>query len=520
VKKFFSDKLLALIVIVVGTFMAILDSSIVNIAIPKMMAVFNASTDQIEWVLTSYMLTMAIILPMSGLLGERFGLKNVYVFALTVFTIGSLLCGVSWNLPTMIAARIIQALGGGMIMPVSMTLIYKIVPRQKIGIAMGFWGIAAMAAPAIGPTLGGYLIEYADWRLIFNVNIPIGILAIASSAVLLDGHKEKIKVHKFDYTGSILVAISIFTLILGLNDANRKGWGSPYIVFLFLTSALSIIAFVIVELNHSEPILDIRILKNSHFSLSLILSSITSIALFGGVFLIPIYLQSFMGLTAMQAGLLMLPASIATAIFMPVSGKLFDKYGAQGMILCGMTLLVCATFLLSRINLSTDLTYLTILLIFRGIGIGIAMMPISTYGMSTISNTQVGKASALSGTIRQLAGALGIALFSSVMSHQQSIHTARLSEALTLSNASGTLLTTESIQKALSFGLNLENARTVIYRLIGAMCIKQSFIMSMNDTFLIATIVALLGIFLGFFVVNTNNHSQTDSKANKVSLHE
>lgn len=518
-KRFFTDKLLALIVIVIGTFMAILDSSIVNIAIPKMMAVFNASTDQIEWVLTSYMITMAIVLPMSGLLGERFGLKNVYVFALIVFTIGSLLCGISWNLPSMIVARIIQAIGGGMIMPVSMTLIYKLVPRQKIGLAMGFWGIAAMAAPAIGPTLGGYLIEYADWRLIFNVNVPIGILAIFSTAVLLDNYKEK-SIHKFDYVGSLLVAISILTLILALNDGNRKGWESPYVVSLFVTSVLSIIAFIIVELNHNEPILDIRILKNYHFSLGLILSSITSIALFGGVFLIPIYLQSFMGLTAMHAGLLMLPSSIATAIFMPISGKLFDKYGAKGMIVCGMTLLVCTTYLLSKINLNTDLTYVMIVLIFRGVGIGVAMMPISTYSMSTISNTQVGKASALSGTVRQVAGALGIALFSSVMSHQQSIHTARLSEALTLSNAAGKLITSESIQQALSFGLNMENARTVIYRLMGAMCIKQSFVMSMNDTFLIATFVALLGIFLGFLVTNTTNHSQFALKEKKVSLSE
>jgi EmrB/QacA subfamily drug resistance transporter len=506
-------------VIVIGTFMAILDSSIVNIAIPKMMAVFNASTDQIEWVLTGYMLTMAIVLPMSGLLGERFGLKNVYVFALIIFTIGSLLCGISWNLPSMIVARVIQAIGGGMIMPVSMTLIYKLVPREKIGIAMGFWGIAAMAAPAIGPTLGGYLIEYADWRLIFNVNVPIGILAIFSTAVLLDGSREK-KVHKFDYVGSILIAISIFTLILGLNDANREGWGSPYIVSLFITSSLSIIAFIIVELNHSEPILDIRILKNYHFSLSLVLSSITSIALFGGIFLIPIYLQSFMGLTAVNAGLLMLPSSIATAIFMPISGKFFDKYGAKGMIVCGMALLVGTTYLLSKVNLNTDLTYIMVVLIFRGIGIGVAMMPISTYGMSTVSNTQVGKASALSGTVRQVAGALGIALFSSLMSHQQSIHTARLSEVLTLSNSAGTLVSGEAIHQALSFGLNLENARTVIYRLMGAMCIKQSFVMSMNDTFLIATFVTLLGVFLGLFVTNTTNHSHTALKVKKVSVSE
>lgn len=510
-KRFLTDKMLALVVIVIGTFMAILDSSIVNIAIPKMMAVFNAGTDEIEWVLTSYMLTMAMVLPMTGILGDKFGLKNLYVFALTVFTLGSLLCGISWNLPTIIIARIIQAIGGGMIMPVSMTLIYRIVPREKIGIAMGFWGIASMAAPAIGPTLGGYLIEYANWRLIFNVNIPIGILAIACSMVLLDGHGQK-KNHKFDFGGSILIGVCILTFILALNDGNKEGWSSPYIIALFALSAIALLFFIIIELNHSEPILDIRILKNYTFSLSLILSSVTGIALFGGVFLIPIYLQSMIGLSAMQAGILMLPSSLATAIVMPFSGRLFDKYGARGIIVSGMTVLAVTTYLLSKINLDTNLVYTATLLVFRGMGIGIAMMPISTYGMSMIETHQIGKASAFSGTIRQIAGALGIAIFSSVMSHQQSIHTARLSETLSLNNAAGTLISQETMHQALSLGLNTETARMVIYKLMGALCLKQSFILSMNDTFIIAFLITVAGVLIGLMASEPQNSKHKKMK--------
>ncbi len=507
-KKLFSDKGLAFAVIVIGTFMAILDTSIVNIAIPKMMAVFNASTDQIEWVLTAYMLTMAAVLPMTGLLGERFGLKNVYVFALTVFTIGSFLCGISWNLPTIIVARIIQAIGGGMIMPISMTLIYKIVPREKIGLAMGFWGIAAMAAPAIGPTLGGYLIEYADWRLIFNVNIPIGIIAVACSAVLLGEYKEK-KTHGIDYLGSFLISSGLVTLLLALNNGNNDGWTSPYIISLFTIATISTIFFIIVEINLAEPILDLRILKNYNFLLSLGLSTVISIALFGGIFLIPIYLQNLRGLTAMQAGILMLPSSLATAVVMPISGKLFDKYGAKVMVVIGMAILTITTYQLSKISFENDLTFIMIILIFRGLGIGMAMMPISTFGMQDIHNHQVGKASALSGTIRQVAGALGIALFSSIMNHQQSIHTARLSETLTLGNAAGTLISHESIQQALSSGFNIENAKTVIYRLTGSLCIRYSFIISMGDTFLIATFITFSGIMLALMIPNTKRKKCT-----------
>ncbi len=503
-KKILTDKWLALAVIIIGTFMAILDSSIVNIAIPKMMAVFNASTDQIEWVLTAYMLTMAAVLPLTGLLGERFGLKRVYIFALVVFTIGSFLCGISWNLPSIITARIIQAIGGGMIMPISMTLIYRIVPRKKIGIAMGFWGIAGMAAPAIGPTLGGYLIEYADWRLIFNVNIPIGILAIACACVLLDAFKEK-KAHKLDYLSSLLICTGLVTLLLALNNGNNEGWRSPYIISLFTISALSLISFVVYELNNREPLLELRILKNYKFSLSLSLQAISSIALFGGIFLIPIYLQNMRGLTAIQTGLLMLPSSLATAISMPVSGKIFDKYGAKATTFVGMTFLTITSYLLSQITMNNSLNYIMIILIFRGFGIGLSMMPVTTMGMQDIENHQIGKASALSGTIRQIAGALGIALFSTILNHQQSLHTARLTEELNFSNAAGYLISNEIMQNALSCGLNAENAKNVIYQLAGSLCSKQSFILSMNDTFLIATYIAVIGVFLSLIIPNKRN---------------
>ena len=285
-KSLLSDKALALLVIVIGTFMAILDTSIVNIAIPKMMAVFNVGTDDIEWVMTAYMLMMAIVIPLTGFLGERFGLKRMYVFSLAVFTLGSLLCGVSWNLTTMIMARIVQAIGGGMIMPISMTLIFRIVPRHKIGMAMGFWGIAAMAAPAIGPTLGGYLIDYVNWQFIFNVNIPFGILGVISAIVLLDDYHGNSN-EQLDLWGAITIAVGLFTLLLGLNKGNAEGWLSPYIVSLFTIAFISFFWFIVIELNHPKPLLDLSMLKKYAFSISVAVSAVTTVALFGGIFLMP-----------------------------------------------------------------------------------------------------------------------------------------------------------------------------------------------------------------------------------------
>ncbi|MEI7941912.1 MAG: DHA2 family efflux MFS transporter permease subunit [Candidatus Riflemargulisbacteria bacterium] len=308
-----APKWLMLGVIVLGTFMAILDTSIINTAIPKMMTVFNVSTDQIEWVLTAYMLAMGMVIPLTGILGEKFGLKAMYIFALITFTVGSAMCALSWGLSSMIVARIVQAVGGGMIMPISMTYIYRIIPRHKIGLAMGFWGIAVMAAPAIGPTLGGYMVETVNWQFIFAINIPIGIISVFLSVAFLKEFKSDTHVH-VDYAGAILVCIGLLTLLLGLNKGNAEGWTSPIIVSLFFIAFISLSSFIFVQLNTEHPLLDLSVLKHYPFTLSLIISVITTFALFGGIFMIPIFLQTLQGYTAIQAGMLMFPPSIANSI--------------------------------------------------------------------------------------------------------------------------------------------------------------------------------------------------------------
>ncbi|MCX5780523.1 MAG: MFS transporter, partial [Firmicutes bacterium] len=220
-----------LIVIIIGTFMAILDGSIVNVALPKMMVIFNASTEDIQWILTAYMLTLGITMPVSGYLGDTFGYKRTYIVALALFVVGSVLCGMSVGVNTMVAARIIQALGGGIMQPLGMAIIYLSFPRSKIGMVLGFWGIAAMAAPAIGPTLGGYLVEYANWRLIFYINLPIGLLNLFLAGIIMK-ETPLIKGKHFDYVGITTCCVGLFCILLALSDGNKYGWGSPIIVGL------------------------------------------------------------------------------------------------------------------------------------------------------------------------------------------------------------------------------------------------------------------------------------------------
>ena len=221
-----------IVVIIIGTFMAVLNGSIVNVALPKIMSLFNTTADNIQWVLTAYTMALGCVMPVAGYLSDRFGYKRIYFLALALFTAGSALCGLAWNLNSLIAARIIQAIGGGIMQPLGMAYAMRVVPRHRMGIVMGVWGIAAMAAPAIGPTLGGYLVEYVNWRLIFYIMVPVGIFNLWLARILLQ-ETPLIKGKHFDKLGVISSTIGLFCLLLAISQGNKHGWGSPYIVTLF-----------------------------------------------------------------------------------------------------------------------------------------------------------------------------------------------------------------------------------------------------------------------------------------------
>jgi EmrB/QacA subfamily drug resistance transporter len=418
---------LAISVVIVGTFMAILDSSIVNVAIPRMMMVFKASTDQIEWILTGYMLTMSIVIPLTGYLGDRFGIKKLYIFALTVFTIGSALCGLANSTETMVAARVVQAIGGGMIMPVGMAMIYRIVPLEKRGLALGVWGIAAMAAPAIGPTLSGYIIQYMNWRLIFTINIPVGVIGITLAIMLLKEtptNKDK----TFDIFGALTCAVGLFSLLLALSKGNSEGWTSGFILGLFTIAVVSITSFIYIELHHKDPLLELRILKVFPYSLSLIISTITTLGMYGALFLMPLYLQNLRGYTPLQAGMLMLPAAIVTGIMMPISGRLFDKFGAKWLTVIGLSILTIASYLLSKITMGTSYNTVMMIMMVRGIGMGLGMMPAQTAGMNAIARELSGRATALNSTVKQISGSFGIAILTTILGHREAFYAIRYSD--------------------------------------------------------------------------------------------
>ncbi|CAH2213549.1 DHA2 family efflux MFS transporter permease subunit [Tepidibacter aestuarii] len=428
------EQWLALFVVIIGTFMSILDSSIVNIAIPKMMSVFGVSLDEVKWILTSYTLALGAIIPLTGFLGDIFGNKRVYIFALSMFTLGSLLCGFAWSNTSMIIFRIIQAVGGGMIMPIGMSIIYQTFPEKDRGLALGFWGIASMAAPTIGPTLGGYIIENLDWRLIFNINVPIGIIGVVLACILLKGSPIK-KINNFDYLGFISSTLGIVSILYVLGEGSTIDWSDPKNAILMTIGILFLIFFVVNELTHENSLLELRILKIFEFSLSQAISCVLTFALMGGTYVIPLFLQNIRGYTPMETGMILFPSAIAVGVMMPLSGSIFDTVGAKPVVIPGIVLLGAASYLLvGRINLDSSANSIKFILTIRGIGLGLAMMPISTAGMNAVPKQLIGKASALSNTIRQISGALSVTIMTTLIQNRFNFVYAYKSEQITLFN--------------------------------------------------------------------------------------
>ena len=504
-------KWLALLVVVLGTFMAILSNSIVNIAIPTMMSVFNVSVDDARWVVTAYSLTLGAVIPLTGYLTDMFGTKKLYIFAVASFTVGSFLCVIAWSNNIMITFRVIQALGGGMIMPVGMSIIYQIFPKEERGMALGFWGIASMAAPAIGPTLSGYIIQYLNWRFIFTINIPIGIVSVLVAFILLKPFPSKPR-ESFDYIGFISSTVGIVFCLYVLGEGSSIDWGDISNLLLITIGIFSLIIFVINELLHPEPLLNLRLFKISDFSLSVVISSVLSMALFGVTFIVPLFLQSLKGLTAMQTGLLMFPAAIATALTMPISGKLFDKFGARPLVIPGLFIIGYGTYKLCTLSLDTSNNEIIILLAVRGIGLGLAMMPATTFGMNAVPQALIAEASALSNTIRQMAGALSVTILTNALQWQLNVSYAKMAEQVNPFNFATTSLL-QLIQGALiQTGLSSSQAYSLSLTYMSGLIQKNAYIDGINFTLLIATFFAVIAIPLALFIKGEKQKKPIDEK--------
>jgi EmrB/QacA subfamily drug resistance transporter len=489
---------LALFVIVIGAFMSILDSSIVNIAIPTIENQFNVDTQTAQWVVTIYLLALGVVVPASAWLGDRFGLKRIYIFSLTVFTLGSALCGMSWDITSLAFFRVVQAFGGGLIMPVTMSLVYRIVPRDRIGTAMGFWGLALITAPAIGPTLGGYLVEYVNWRLIFYVNLPVGVFGVLAAMATLPefpGHR----VGPLDWGGLATAAGGLFMLLLALSEGATWGWTSEAIVLLLVAAAFLLAIFVYLQLTNEHPLLDLRVFRYGSFTITNILSILVAVGMYAGVFYVPLYLQTVEGYGAMQTGLIMMPAALVTAVFMPIAGRLYDRIGARWPAFVGLLFMAFGTYLLRNLSMDTPSYVVTEWMMVRSIGMGLAMMPLTTAGMSAIPTPKIGAASSLNNILQRIAGSFGLAVLTSVLTDRAAAHAATVAASYSPATLGATMLQQLTGYVAHA-GMTMSQAGQVSLTYLAGQIQAQAFTLGVDDIFVLTALISVVGAVLALFV--------------------
>ncbi|MCL5961739.1 MAG: DHA2 family efflux MFS transporter permease subunit [Chloroflexi bacterium] len=492
----------ALSVVIVGSFMVMLDTTIVNIALPRITVVFGASVDRSQLILTGYMLALAVVMPAAGYLTDTFGTKRVYLAVMGLFTLGSALCGVSWDVNSLVFFRVIQGLGGGMLMPLGMTIIYKTVPPQQRGTVMGVFGLPLILAPVLGPTLGGYLVEYVDWRVIFTLNIPVGLLGLLLGATLLQETETRPGL-RFDIPGFLLSAVGFGSLLLGLSRGAADGWTSPMIVAYLFAGIAALLIWAIVELDAEVPLLELRVLKDTTYSLATAVTFISTMAMFSSMFLLPLFLQNLRGLGALESGLLTFPQAVASGVMMPISGRLFNRVGPRPLVVSGLIVMAYSTWRLAALNLATSDDELRLMLILRGAGMGLLMMPAMTAAMNTVPPHLVARASSLTNVLRQLFGSFGTAIFATLLQTRTNFHSGMLAQTVTpdsfaVQNAMA------GIQQALIHqGLPLAQAKAGALMALGQLVAMGAAVRAYDDAFLVAAILSLLGVVPALFLTST-----------------
>ena len=405
------------IVVVLGTIMAILDTTIVAVALPTLARNFHTSITTIQWVTTGYLLALAVVIPLSGWAVHRFGAKPVYIVSLGLFVAGSALCGLAWTAGVLIAFRVLQGLGGGMIMPVGQTIMARSAGPDKMNKVMALIGVPTLLGPILGPVLGGLIVSNFSWRWIFFINVPIGIVALVLAFRFLPAaHGDRS--HRLDVIGFALLAPGLSLLVYGLSQVGSDGgFSSRGVQLSLVVSFVLIVLFVFRSLRAPEPLLDLRLFKRFSFTMASICIFLVGATLYGTMFLLPLYYEIVRGESAWKAGLLMAPQGIGAALVMRTSAKMADRYGTRRTVPVGMALLAIGTLAYTQVSGTTSYAFLAVALFVRGIGLGFGMMPVFAAAYRGLSHEEVPRASTSTNIIRQIGGSIGVAVFAVVLQH-------------------------------------------------------------------------------------------------------
>jgi MFS transporter, DHA2 family, multidrug resistance protein len=496
------NKWIITLTVMLPTLIEIIDTSVVNVALDHIRGSLSAGIDESTWTITSYLVSNAIIIPMTGWLSRVFGRKKYLILSISVFTISSFLCGAAWSLQSLVFFRILQGIGGGALQPLSQSILLETFPPRQHGIAMAAFGVGIMFGPIIGPLLGGWITDNWSWHWIFFINIPIGIISILLTMLFItDPPYMKQARMKIDYWGLALLALGLGCLQIVLDKGQQENWfSSSFIVWLSLISVISMIAFVINEFYARHPIVNLRAFKNISFSTGNIVMFLGFFNLFASIVLLPIYLQTLMGYTSFLAGFVLGPGGIATLIALPLAGSLVNKINPKALLSFGIAVNAYATYLMSNFSLEADFSTVIWPRIVLGVGMGFFFIPLTTMTMSGIRKEDMGNASAIYNLLRNLGGSFGVAFVTTVLSRRAQFHQNRLVENLTPFDQTYQIFSEQSAQflqyRGMENSLSDQGALGTMYREL----LRQASMLSFNDAFRIVSIIMLCVLPLVLFM--------------------
>jgi EmrB/QacA subfamily drug resistance transporter len=474
-------------VLLAGAFIAFLNQTVINVALPQIMVTFDISAATANWLSTIFMLTNGIVIPVTAFLMEKYTTRQLFLFSMGVFAIGTFICAIAPAFSIILIGRVVQAIGAGILFPLITNVIFTIFPIERRGSAMGIFGVAMNFAPAIGPTLAGWIIENHSWHTMFYIIAPVALIDFFIAIFLVKNVTETSR-PKLDVLGVILSTIGFGGLLYGFSTGGTKGWTDPEVVTLFIVGGVSLILFVWRQLTVDHPILEFRIFKYRMFTLTTIINVIVTMAMFSGMILMPIYMQNIHGFSPLEAGFMLLPGGVVMGIMSPITGKLFDKYGVRWLAIIGLAITIVTTYALTKLHTDTSFSYILGVYTARMFGMSILMMPILTAGLNDLGLSLNKYGTAMVNTLRMVAGAVGMAFFVSIMTNQGEEHVKTIMSEQQISP-------TDKIQMA--------------------MAIKQGAVMGINDAFMIATYLSVAAFILAFFIRTPGKREEAPIRGKK-----
>lgn len=411
------NKKVLLFVLLLGGFLSILNQTLLNVALSKFMEVFDVSATTVQWLATGFMLVNGVLIPVTAFLMKRFSTRQLFISSMVLLLMGSIFCASAVNFPVLLIGRMIQAAGAGIIMPLMMSVVMFIFPLEKRGSAMGLLGLAMIFAPAIAPTLSGFVIEYVSWRWLFIGLIPlVGMVILLAFKYLInifEGSKAEMDVLSF-----ILSTIGFGLVLYGFSNAGSHGWDDALVLTSIIAGILVLVFFTLRQLRASDPFLNVRVFQNKTFTMTSLINIIVTMMLYADMILLPIYLQNGRGFTAFDAGLLLFPGAIINAVLSPVTGKWYDRFGAKPLFIIGLIFVIPSMWVVTDLTETTTFTFLMIRTIFLRIGLSFITMPLNTAGLNALPKELVTHGTAVNNTVRQIAGAIGTAVVVTIFSSQ------------------------------------------------------------------------------------------------------